>query len=347
MKTSRRQFLSAWLLAKPGYKYEFPRDHFNHPGFRTEWWYYTGNLFTPTERRFGFELTFFRQGLEKARASGIANRWRADDAWLAHLALSNFRSGSFLHYERLHRAGPGLAGADASRALVWNGNWHAGPDRLQAVSEDFTLRLALQPLKPPVIHGQNGVSQKAGGEGKASHYVSLTRIAASGSLVIGDRTHTLRGLVWMDHEFFTHQLESGQAGWDWLSIQLDNNTELMIARIRREDGSTDPHSHATFIDGSGRARHLESKEWSITPLRSWRNHATGTQYPVAWKIEVPPLHLTLDASTPMPQQELVSKSSASPSYWEGAMDFQGALGGTPISGRGYLEMTGYARSIQL
>jgi predicted secreted hydrolase len=347
MKNSRRHFLSSWLLAKPGYRYEFPRDHFSHPGFQTEWWYYTGNLFTPSQRRFGFELTFFRQGLEKSRKSGIENRWRADDAWLAHLALTDFAAARFLHYERLHRAGPGLAGASPARALVWNGNWHAGPDRLQAVSEDFTLRLALRPLKPPVIHGQNGVSQKAGGEGKASHYVSLTRIAASGSLALGGQTHSLNGLVWMDHEFFTHQLESGQAGWDWLSIQLDNGAELMIARIRRDDGSTDPHSHATFIDGSGRARHLESKDWTITPRAWWKSKSTPARYPIAWTIDVPPLRLTLEAATLIPHQELVSKSKASPSYWEGAMDFRGTLAASPISGRGYLEMTGYDKAIQL
>ena len=342
MRNSRRDFLGAWLMAKPGYRYEFPRDHFSHPGFQTEWWYYTGNLFTPAKRRFGFELTFFRQGLEKQRESGIENAWRADDAWLAHLALSDIKGSRFLHYERLHRAGPGLAGADPSRALVWNGNWHAGPDHLQAVSDAFTLRLKLDSAKPPVIHGRNGISQKAGGEGKASHYVSLTRIRASGSLELEGANHTLAGDAWMDHEFFTHQLEANQTGWDWFSIQLENDTEIMIARIRRFDGSTDPFSHATLIDAAGKARHLDASEFTIAPRDWWPSQATRARYPVAWRIEIPVWRLTLDATTPMRHQELVSRSAASPTYWEGAMDFRGT-----VNGRGYLEMTGYDRQVQL
>ena len=328
------QALAALLIfavAKPGYRYEFPRDHYSHPDFRTEWWYWTGNLRDAEGRRFGFELTFFRQAVnEKDRAP--RNPWDATDLYLAHLALSDVAGGRFRHAERVNRAGPGLAGVDAARGTIWNGNWRAGLDRLEAVTEEFQLRLEFSTVKPPVIHGVNGLSQKSAGEGHASHYISFTRLEARGTLMLDGRRFELNGTAWMDHEFFTHQLEPDQAGWDWMSIQLEDRTELMLFRLRRKDGSIDPFSAGTYVDRAGRARHLSVGDFTLTPVGTrWNN------YPVAWRVEVPSLGLRLDATTPLRNQELGGNSVYSPKYWEGAMDFSGTHKGV-----GYLEMTGYA-----
>src|SRR5580658_103272 len=138
-----------YRFAAPGYRYSFPGDHFNHPEFQTEWWYYTGNLHSPNGRRFGFELTFFRQGVDRKKTRPEV--WEVRDVWLAHLALSDIDGGHFLHTERLNRSGPGIAGADARQARVWNGNWQAqwtldaqapggmAAQRLQAVAEHFSF----------------------------------------------------------------------------------------------------------------------------------------------------------------------------------------------------------------
>ncbi|MCC6539375.1 MAG: carotenoid 1,2-hydratase [Bryobacterales bacterium] len=329
-------FFLAFTLAKPGYQYQFPRDHYSHPEFRTEWWYWTGNLQDAQGRRFGFELTFFRQAVgDQPRAP--RNAWDPTDLYLAHLALSDVATGKFHHEERVSRAGPGLAGADQNRAAIWNGNWRAGLNGLEAITEEFHLRLNFSSSKPPVIHGVNGVSQKAAGEGRASHYVSFSRIDARGSLVLNGQTFELTGTAWMDHEFFTHQLEAEQAGWDWMSIQLADRTELMLFHLRRRDGSIDPHSAGTYIDATGRTRHLTARDFTLTPTGRRYN-----KYPIAWRIEVPSLGLRLNADTPMENQELGGSSAFSPKYWEGAMDFRGTRAGAPIGGQGYLEMTGYA-----
>ncbi len=320
-----------FAVAKPGYRYEFPRDHYAHPGFRTEWWYWTGNLHDATGRRFGFELTFFRQAVsEKDRAPRSA--WDTTDLYLAHLALSDIATGRFHHFERINRAGPGLAGADATRGVIWNGNWRAGLTQLEAVSEEFQLRLDFSTSKPPVIHGENGVSAKAAGPGHASHYISFTRLDTRGKLTLGGRTFGLTGAAWMDHEFFTHPMDPDQAGWDWMSIQLDDRTELMLFRLRRKDGSIDSFSAGTYIDASGRARHLRASDFTMTPAGDRWN-----KYPISWRVEVPSLGLRLDATTPMRDQELGGDSPFTPRYWEGAMDFTGSK-----TGVGYLEMTGYA-----
>src|SRR5262249_46594637 len=94
--------------ALPGYRYSFPRDHFEHPDFRVEWWYYTGNLRAADGKRFGFELVFFRQG-SKRDAPENRSAWRIDDLYLAHLALTDIDGKRFFPQERLNRAGPGVA----------------------------------------------------------------------------------------------------------------------------------------------------------------------------------------------------------------------------------------------
>jgi predicted secreted hydrolase len=192
-----------------------------------------------------------------------------------------------------------------------------------------------------VIHGREGISRKAAGEGRASHYISLTRIDAHGELVLEGERFDLRGQAWMDHEFFTHQLTAEQSGWDWYSIQLTNGYDLMLARIRRSDGSTDPFSHGTWVDPSGKVRHLERNDFDVEPHQTWKSPETGASYPIRWTIRVRPLDLILEASTELESQELESRISQSPSYWEGAMDYSGTLRGSPIHGIGYLEMTGY------
>lgn len=337
--------LLTYAIAKPGYQYEFPRDHFSHPDFQTEWWYFTGNLKDPAGRRFGFELTFFRAATSENRKA--AHVWDATDLWVAHLTLSDIQGQKFFHSERINRAGPGLAGADLAQGRIWNGNWEARLDRLQAVADNFRLDLKLDTRKPPVIHGENGVSQKAPGEGRASHYVSFTRLESRGTLLYENTKFEVEGTAWMDHEFFTNQLTKDQTGWDWFSIQLDSGEELMIARIRRADGSLDPFSHGTYIDLNGRPRHLRSEDMKLTYGGMWRSPKTGGEYPLRWRIEIPSLNLTLDASTPLANQELVLKSKLTAAYWEGAMDYRGILRGRPVTGVGYLEMTGYAGAVRL
>lgn len=333
-----------YRLALPGYRYEFPRDHFDHPDFRTEWWYYTGNLRAQDARRFGCELVFFRQGQQRG-ASANPSAWRVDDLYLAHLALTDVESRRFLSSKRLNRAGPGIAGASLASHRVWNGNWSARWDGdrqiLTAVDEDVRFELILTPRKPPVIHGRDGVSQKAGGAGKASHYVSLSRLEVKGRVEAGGAAHEVTGSAWMDHEWFTHQLEATQAGWDWFSIQLEDQRELMLFQLRRKDGSIDPFSAGTYIDAVGRSRHLTLGDFRLTPGRTWTSPKTRARYPVEWGIEAPSLGLKLVARALLDSQELTSTGSG-PTYWEGAVDYSGSA-----PGAGYLEMTGYDKPVTL
>ena len=338
-----------YKVALPGYRYEFPRDYFNHPEFQTEWWYYTGNLTAGDGHCFGFELTFFREGVD--RDPQKQGTWDIQDLYLAHLALSDLDGNAFYHGERTNRAGPGIAGIDANSKLIWNGNWKVtwkGTDQeVEAIDEHFSFSLNLHPEKPPVIHGENGVSQKAEGLGYASHYISLTRLQTNGAVQLNGKSYRVSGVAWMDHEFFTHQLERNQIGWDWFSLQLNDDSELMLYRIRK-DGSVDPFSAGTYIDPKGHSVHLRADDFALLPeSQAWKSAATGAVYPVQWHVVVSKLGIELEVTTRLKAQELTGNSQLVPNYWEGAIDVKGQRGGTAIAGVGYLEMTGYDRAVEL
>lgn len=340
-----------YRIALPGYRYEFPRDFFAHPDFQTEWWYTTGNVKTSDGRSFGFELTFFRQAV--SRDDTQRGPWGVRDLYLAHLALSDLDGGHFYHSERINRAGPGIAGVNAQDGKVWNGNWSAvwnkgGTQELVAQNDDFQFSFILKSEKPPVIHGENGLSQKAEGVGHASHYFSQTRLVTTGTINLKGKHFNVSGLSWMDHEFFTHQLSADQAGWDWFSIQLEDKTELMLFILRRKDGTTDPFSSGTYIDASGKSSHLRAMNFSLQPQGAiWKSPVTGATYPIEWNISVPKLGLSLSAKTKLAGQELTGTTKFAPNYWEGAMEFSGTLANAQIHGAGYLEMAGYDKALQM
>lgn len=325
-----------WREVVPGHPFGFPRDHFDHPGYKTEWWYYTGNLEGAKGGRFGFELVFFRQGQQRRASNPSA--WRIDDLYLAHAAVTDISGKHFLYEERLNRAGPDIAGVDFETRRIWNGNWSAqfaGNDQtLNVTAPDFQFSLKLLAVKPAIINGVNGVSQKAEGRGKASYYVSFPRLAATGSMSVAGKTAAVKGTAWMDHEWFTKQLDAGEIGWDWFSVQLDNNTELMLFQLRRTDGSIDRYSSGTYVDAAGKAHHLEAKDFRLTPLEKW------TLYPVHWRIDVPSLKIQLDCRAVMDNQELKA-GKAGTTYWEGAVNYSGSARGV-----GYLEMTGYDKPVE-
>jgi predicted secreted hydrolase len=320
--------------ALPGYSYQFPRDHFEHEDFRTEWWYYTGNVTGKGGERFGFELVFFRQCQRGSGETENPSAWKIDDVYVAHAALTDVRGKQFRFDERVNRRGPGIAGASFADNRVWNGNWSAawagGKQTLDAVSDQFRFHLDLKPEKPFVIHGENGVSQKAEGRGRASHYVSFPRLAVSGTI----NSTAVTGQAWMDHEWFTEQLAPDQLGWDWFSVQLDDHTELMLFELRRRDGSIDPYSSGTFIDASSTARHLRRENFSLQPISYWH------KYPIEWSVKVPSRKIDVTAKAVMPNQELKAKRGG-PGYWEGAVDYKGTQ-----TGVGYLEMTGYDGAVR-
>lgn len=338
---------SAWKAADPGYTLSFPRDHAAHPDHRIEWWYYTGNLRATDGRRFGYQLTFFRFGVDLQPVN--PSRWAVRDLYMAHFAVTDIERSAHHVAERLNRAGIGWAGASTETLHVWNDGWsvtldeHDGRVHQLAASDDggLAIDLRLDPAGPPVLHGVNGFSQKGAEVGNASHYYSLTRMRTTGSLLVDGEDVEVQGLSWMDHEFGTSFLEPAQAGWDWFSIQLDDGTDLMVYVMRRIDGARDPQSSGTLVLPD-RVSRLQVEDYRLTPGRRWTSPGSGAAYPVNWRIEIPPHGLDLEVTAAVDAQELETGRSTGVTYWEGAIDVRGARAGVAVTGSGYLEMTGYA-----
>ncbi len=333
----------------PGYVYRFPHDHGAHEEFRTEWWYYTGHLSTKSGRRFGYQLTFFRRGVAQEAARENPSRWAIRHLYLAHAAVTDLDRSRFSYAEKLSRAGLGKAGAEHGRLRVWIDRWKAEaspaePHRhhLQAAGDDFTLDLTVASEKPPVIHGQGGVSRKGASPEQASHYYSLTRLTTSGTITVAGESLAVTGWSWMDHEFGSGDLGANQVGWDWFSIQLDNRTEVMLYRLRLADGTIDPASSGSLILPDGRVQTLSASDVRVETLESWTSRLSGARYPARWKIAIPSADLSLEVTPELADQELLTTRSTQVTYWEGAARIAGMQRGIPLTGAGYVELTGYA-----
>ncbi|NNM00071.1 MAG: carotenoid 1,2-hydratase [Gammaproteobacteria bacterium] len=326
-------------------QFRFPADHGAHPDFRSEWWYFTGNLAAPDGRHFGYQLTLFRFALGAGKpVTGSA--WRTRDVYMAHFAITDTAAGEFKSFERYARGAAGIAGADvvdgATEAVgIWLDDWRLDFDgqawRIVADETGYALALTLRPERPLVLQGQDGLSQKSAAPGNASYYYSMTRLASSGTLTTPAGSFSVTGRSWLDREWSTSALSRDQIGWDWFALQLDDGSDLMFYRIRRADGGADPVSAGTLVEAGGRITRLALDDVRLRPGASWTSPDSGASYPVDWRLAIPgtDTHLTLRAR--LPQQE----HALSFNYWEGAVSVSGRHRGKPITGAGYVELTGY------
>jgi len=333
-------------------EFQFPEDHADHRGFQTEWWYYTGNLGSKDDRAFGFQLTFFRFQLKPwPLVSG--SPWRSNQLYLAHFTISDLENSKFLMVEKAGRATMAIGGAsfDSERIRVFLHGWEAviqgNTHRLRAVGDSFEIELELVSEKPPVLHGDKGLSQKGEGLGKASYYYSLTRMKTRGVLRLGDDRLEVSGLSWMDHEFTSNILSKNQVGWDWMGLQLSGNRELMLYMLRHRDGSIDPFSSGTLVKNDGTSVHLSKEAFRIKPTDFWESKQSRARYPSGWQVEVFPYGMTLTVSPNLKDQELVTSQSTQVTYWEGSVAVTGTAAGEKVTGSGYVELTGYAGEFEL
>ena len=335
-----------WAAADGTRTWTFPRDHGAHPEYRTEWWYFTGILAAADGRRFGYQLTFFRQGMVPV-AADPGNPWSVRDLHLAHFTLTDVRERSFRFGERISRAGPGLAGAAVDALRAWVLDWSAAAEgsgfTLEAREGDVAIRLSLRPRRPPVLHGFGGLSRKGPAVGQASWYASVTDLETTGTVRAGGEGEVaVQGASWFDHEFGSGQLADDLAGWDWFGLRLSDGRALMIYRLRRRDGTVAPASAGTLVGADGTARHLAGDDVAIEALATWRSPHSGASYPARWRLRVPAAGIALELSPLLPDQELRTGRSTGVTYWEGAVGGRGTGGGTPVTVEGYAELTGYA-----
>lgn len=341
---------SVFSQALSGNIYQFPEDFYSHDDFRIEWWYYTGNLEeVGTTRPFGYQLTFFRVALDTIGSNPNPSKWKVGHIYFAHMTLTDIEGEKFHYFERINRKGIGNAGANSERLMVWNEDWSLEGNNeehlLEAVDSGTGIKLQLAPEKELVIHGQDGISQKGSEVGNASHYFSYTRMKTSGTVFVDGKKYKVFGTSWMDHEYSSNQLNYELSGWDWFSLKLDDQTELMIYQLRRKSGGIDSFSSGTFVSSDGVSRHIKGDEFIVESLSQWKSKKSGISYPASWKVNLPSLGMKLSLSPDLNDQELYDLRSISASYWEGSVSVEGTIRGKLIKGKGYVELVGYGKAL--
>ncbi len=321
-----------------GYYLKFPRDFYYKGGYRIQWWYFTGHLFTPAGREFGYELTFFVAGVQRR---AYQSRFGVRNIHISHFAISEVKTGRYDSFDKADSGAYGFAGADTDRLKVWvGGNELEGTMtamHIRADGGDKALDLALVPSKPLVLNGNNGYSRKSEESLQiASWYFSYTNLRTEGSVTVEGETFTVSGKSWFDREISSGKMGKGEKGWDWYSIQLDDGREVMLYLMRNKDGTIDRYSSGTFVSRDGQYRHLTLGDFNIAVLAHYSSKKTGAKYPSEWRLRVPSEKLDLRLVPVIEDQEFVAASSTGNYYWEGDCAITGSA-----TGRAYVELTGY------
>jgi predicted secreted hydrolase len=336
-----------WRQVEAPRAWSFPRDLGAHPEYRTEWWYFTGNLTDEAGNRYGYQLTFFRHAMRPASGDD-RSAWSVRDLYLAHFTVTDVRRKRFVLDERVSRSGPGLAGAATDGLDVWLLDWSARSDAksilLHARGDKQEVSLTLKARKPLVLHGENGLSRKGPNRGQASYYVSYTDLATEGFVRTAGAAKPVRvkGTSWFDHEFGSNQLTAEQAGWDWFSLHLSDGRDLMLYLLRRTDGSVEAASSGTIVNPDGTGRHLPLSGLRVDVLDRWKSPHSKAAYPARWRIRIPAERIDLTIAPLLADQELVTSASTAVTYWEGAVAGNGNAAGHAVTAEGYVELTGYA-----
>ena len=343
---------SNYLAVTGPCNFEFPQDHGDHPGYRTEWWYYTGNLHSKAGDQYGFQLTFFRSQIsppgDEKKWPRQPSAWRTSQVYLAHAAISDIAGKQHLMAEDVSRAALGLAGVNqsAQQTKIFLKNWSTRIDAdvhiLKVDAADFSYELNFQPAKPAALHGDRGYSLKGSTSERASCYYSFTRLEGQGSISIGGNKVAVTGSAWMDHEFSTALLEPGITGWDWFSLQLSDSTEIMVFLLRTEKGGLHAASSGTYIYADGKTRPIANAEINVEVLDTWRSKQSAERYPVRWRMQIAPLSIDVKVTSNLPDQEMRTTGSTGVTYWEGSVSIDGIKNKHAVKGDGYVELTGYA-----
>ena len=327
-------------------KFIFPDDHGPHSDFRTEWWYFTGNLTSDDNKKFGYQFTIFRTALSKEKPERNTD-WNSNQIYMAHFAVTDIDGNKFYYDEKFSREGNNLAGAQANPFKVWLEDWQIIQldDRMtfdlpvtgiKAKTDKVEIDFILEAVKQFVLQGEEGLSQKGNQPGNASYYYSYTRLKTDGKIILAGKEFSVSGFSWMDREWSTSALSENQTGWDWFALQLDDNTEIMYYQMRKSDGSADFFSKGIFVDEDGSSQLLKKDDVILSVSDYWLS-PTGEQYPSGWIFRIPAKEIDL-IITPAIKNQLMDVAVR---YWEGSVKIEGTKSGSKISGRGYVEMTGY------
>jgi predicted secreted hydrolase len=327
-----------WREVTPGSSVHLPRDLYFREDYRIQWWYLTGHVFDDSGREFGYELTFFSAGVQRKK---YESPFGVNFITITHFAVSDVSNKRFLHFSDADSGAFGFAGADERQLNVHLGKTSLSGSlhkmNITARAGDVELALSLVPKKPVVLQGEKGYSRKAETSPlNASLYFSLTDLETRGTLKTKEGTFSVAGKSWFDRELASRGLAENEAGWDWFALQLDDDREVMLYRLRKRDGSLDPYSSGTVVYTDGTYRHLTGTDFTVAIRDHYTSKHTGARYPSKWEVAIPSEQLDLTVTPLIEDQEFTEAGAIRNLYWEGTCRVEGSVGG-----RAYVEMTGY------
>lgn len=302
----------------------FPEDEAPHNHI-TEWWYYTGHLFTPEGDRYGFEYVFF-----KVQLGSIPT------GYAGHFAITDNVGGRFVYEQRTGPDGSTPAEGFDLRIGEWEMRGALGADELKAAMDGYAIDLMLTAEKEPTLHNDVGYVQM--GPSGGSYYYSRTRMGISGTLTVDGAPVEVTGEAWMDHQWGNF-LAVGP-GWDWFSVQLDNGEELMLSLVR-DAAFNIGIAYGTLTRADGSVIHLPADAFTVAATGEWTSPHSGVTYPLGWTIGLLEQEWVIELVPTMEDQELDTRASTATIYWEGEVEVSGTVAGESVTGLGYVELTGY------
>ncbi|MEC9493266.1 lipocalin-like domain-containing protein [Flexistipes sp.] len=335
---SAAAYAENYTTLSPDDSVKLNQDLYYRKNFASQWWYLTGHLETEDGRKFGYELTFFAVGVNKKE---FQSAFGLNNLFISHFAVTDIKRNEYYQKEEISRGAYGAAGASASRlnVFVYDNVLRGSLNQMhvEAEAENFSIKMDLKSAKRPILNGDNGYSNKVYGCGEcASLYFSITDMDTAGVIAINGENYNVSGKSWFDREINSDYNTDKIEGWDWFSIMLDDNRELMIYRIRNRKGKANKSSYAVLIDKNGKKQKLDFSKISLDVTEYFKSEITGSEYPVGWHIRIPEKNIDIKIKPYVKNQEFIATYSTFNYYWEGACSVTGT-----DKGKAYIELTGY------
>lgn len=308
---------------------QLPKQELPHPKNSLEWWYLTGFLTDEHGRTYGVEYVFFHfYTLDKISRV------------MVNVALSVPEDSSFYYDYTIKPTKNYLPQQFPLNFSLNNYHWEGkeGNYTVQAQMKKHPVgfKLTTQSTQAPILHGDSGYVYY--GDIADAGYYSYSRLNTQGELYLKGDTLKVTGLFWYDRQWNCGAVSPMKVSWDWMSIHLNNGSDLMIYRVK------DPKKNKTIYGGTYRdsvsTYALSDTSIYLSTNKYWKSPKSKKSYPLSWNIELSDIDAKLNLQAMFPNQELtVGQGFQRISYWEGMCTVTGTIKQKNVSGNAYLEMT--------
>ena len=322
----------------------FPKSIYPLEKSPVEWWYFTGHL--DGKKSLGFEFCFFKFHPQAFRFGHLPfNLFRKKPFLLLHFAVTDKKTGKFNSYQDSGLVHPQHFSTDKLDLLLNESSLSFNKSfKIKTKNELAELELNLKPLKKIVKHFDHGYTVMYSPPEHRTYYLTFPRLKTSGKIKLNGKWFKVTGTSWFDHQKTNVPKRSKLKGWDWFSIILNDQTELMFFMLRTKKGLNHTHMGGSYIKKDSKVVNLAPEDAIIKPISRWISKKTKIEYPSGWELKIPKLGLSLVITPTIKNQEMLDFAAIT--YWEGACDVVGKKKGKKIKGQSYVELVGYDQRLK-